>query len=458
MDTKNNLIEVLEEIQRRHKKNNLLSGLHVGQKRILDAMNKSRFVSIRSPRRWGKSTGLLRIGMDMADKMNCRCLYLAMYRTNAKSIAWQIAQELNENLGWTTNLVELALRGPGNRELLIMGADRPDLARLLRGWKNCVVIVDEAQSWSIDLEDLCNSILRHTLTDMRGHLLIAGTPGWDEQSFFARISNSQMPGWEAVVGEPLENPWTAVQQKEEMDEILKNNPDAYKEPWWQREYEGRWVADNRNLVYPFNTNNILYNWENTNKIRILGIDWGSAAESAFVVGEFDTSIDNKLTFVDAFEQPNMSLENYVNVINDLKQRWSPIITVADPGGTNKALTDELAVRCHLPIINADKTDKEAAIASMVRDMSLGMIQVASPQSEVLLSCWRQLVWDRKLDGTREERGKNHLSDTALYVRRAAWNYTHVPKPPQETEEQIMKRRIIEQHEKRMKQINRYGGG
>lgn len=452
------LSSLIEELDRRSKRKALVNNLHPGQRRIVDAMENCRFIGIRSARRWGKTEGLLRIGLDLADRLNGRCVYLAMYRTNAKSIAWPIANELNQYLGWSANQVELSLNGPGQRQLIIMGADRPDLARLLRGWKNCVVIIDEAQSWGIDLEDFCNSILRHTLTDMRGYLLVAGTPGFDDTGFFCRITSDNQPGWTSIVGETLENPYTSIQQKEEMDEILKYNSNANKEPWWLREYEGKWVSDNRNLVYPFSANNIIYNWTDLNKKKILAIDWGSTAESAFVVGEFDINIDNKLTYIDAFQQANMSLNDYVRVINDFRTRHNPILTVADPGGTNKALTNEIITRCNIPIINAEKVDKEAAIAAMIREMSLNMIQVVSPQCEPLLDCWKKLQWVKNNKGEREEKGANHLADAALYVRRAAWNYIFKPKAPPETEEQKMLRQIREQHEAEVRFMNKYYGG
>jgi hypothetical protein len=431
-----NLTVVLEELKRRQRRTKLLADLHPGQRRILEAMITSRFIAVRSPRRWGKTEAALRIGLATADRLNARCLYLSQYRTNAKSIAWPIATELNETLGWTTNLVELALRGPGQRELMLMGADRPDLARLLRGWKNCVIIIDEAQDWSLDLRPFINSILRHTLTDLRGFLIVLGTPGWQEEGFYWSATQGLEPEWAPIIGGRLENPHTAAQQLEEMEDALLAAPDSDQQPWWKREYEGLWVADSRALVYPFSDRNGIYGWTQLDKSRILSIDWGSTSYSAFVVCEFDTKYSDKLDYVDAFQEKDVSLDRYIQIITDMRDRWSPIMTIADPGGTNKALTDEISLRCRIPIQMAEKTDKEAAIAAMVRDLSLGTIRVA-PQAEALLDCWRKLVWAKRPDGTREERGENHLADAALYARRAAWNWTHKPQKPAETEEKKM---------------------
>jgi hypothetical protein len=445
-----NLVDVVAELGRRRRRIGLLEGLHPGQRRILDAMASNRFIAVRSPRRWGKSEGALRIGLSVADRLNARCLYLSQYRTNAKSIAWPIALDLNERLGWQPNLVELALRGDGNRELLVAGADRPDLARLLRGWKNAIVILDEAQDWSIDLRSFINSILRHTLTDLRGHMIVLGTPGWQEDGFYWSATQGLEPEWFPIIGGMLENPHTAEQQREEMAAALLANPLADREPWWKREYLGLWVADSRALVYPFSDRNIIHGWENAPRRRILAVDWGSQSPSAFVVAEFDTKSSDKLDYVDAFQQAGMSLDDYIRVVSDFRDRWSPVLTVADPGGTNRALTDEIATRCRVPIQNAEKVDKEAAIAAMVRDISLGTVRVASPQCEPLLDCWRKLVWYRRPDGTREERGENHLADCALYARRAAWNWTHKPAPPRETEEERMFREARERAAKTLK--------
>ena len=439
---------VMKELMRRERRKGLTGDLHDGQKRILEAMQKSRFVAIRSPRRWGKTESTLRIGLDLADKLNARCVYLAMFRTQAKQIAWPIALELNEKyLNWKVNLVDLAIRGPGNRELMVMGADRPDLARLLRGWKNVVVIIDEAASWSLDLRDFVNSILRHTLTDLRGYLLMAGTPGWMEDGLFWSVCAVKEPGWECVTGNTFENPYTAVQQREEVEEQKRLNPDIEKEPWFKREYEGLWVADNRSLVYPFSDHNLVYNWtQDPAGKRILAIDWGGTAASAFTVAEFNEIESDKLTYVDALQQV-CTFDDYVKILTELKNRWQPLITIADPGGTNKALTDELCKRCGLAISNAEKVDKEGAIAAFIRDLVLGRIQVALPQAEMLRLCWSKLQWVKKQDGSREEAGENHLADTALYARRAAWNWIHRPKERVLTEAEQIEKQVRDEAKK-----------
>lgn len=446
------LPEVLAELQRRQRRNALLDGLHPGQRRILDAMRSNRFVAVRSPRRWGKTEASLRIGLDLADRMDARCVYISMFRNDAKQIAWPILRDLVDGyLGWAPNLTDLAYRGPHNREIVVLGADRDDLKKKLRGWKNAVVIIDEAQDWSTDLRPFINSVLRHTLTDLRGFLIVLGTPGWQETGFYHTASEGKEPEWARVVGGMLENPHTATQQSEEIEAAKAANPGVEHEPWFRREFCGEWVVDNRRLVYPFSDHNILHDWEpKAPRTHILAIDWGGPKPSAFVVCEFDTKSSDKLDYVDAMQEADMSLDRYVQVVSDMRDRWSPTVIVADPGGTNKALTDEISMRCRIPIQNAEKTDKDAAIAAMVRDLSLGTLRVASPEAEPLLACWRNLSWFIKPDGTREERGENHLADAALYARRAAWNWTYKPKKQKETEEQRMYAEALERAKRAQK--------
>ncbi len=451
------LADVLSEIMRRRRRAALLDGLHPGQRRILDAMASNRFVAVRSPRRWGKTEGALRIGLDLADRMDARCVYLAMWRNDAKQIAWPIVRDLVDGyLGWEPNLTDLAYRGPHNREIILLGADRDDLRKKLRGWKNAVVIIDEAQDWTTDLRPFVNSVLRHTLTDLRGYLLVLGTPGWQETGFYFEASEGREPEWASVVGGMLENPATAIQQGEEIEAAKAANADVEREPWFRREFGGEWVVDNRRLVYPFGDRNILHGWERVQRTRVMAIDWGGPKPSAFVCCEFDTKSSDKLDYVDAFQEADMSLDRYVQVVSDFRDRWSPTLIVADPGGTNKALTDEISTRCKVPITNAEKTDKDAAIAAFVRDLSLGTIRVASPEAEPLLSCWRNLSWFVYPDGTREERGENHLADAALYARRAAWNWTHVPQPPPETEGQRIDREMRERAKREAERRRRFG--
>jgi hypothetical protein len=382
-----------------------------------------------------------------------------MWRNDAKQIAWPIVRDLVDGyLGWEPNLTDLAYRGPHNREIILLGADRDDLRKKLRGWKNCVVVIDEAQDWTTDLRPFINSVLRHTLTDLRGYLLVLGTPGWQEQGFYFDATEGKEPEWAPVVGGMLENPATAIQQGEEIEAAKRANPNVTNEPWFRREFGGEWVIDNRRLVYPFSDRNILHGWAQAPMTRIMAIDWGGPKPSAFVCCEFDTKSSGKLDYVDAFQEADMSLERYVQVVSDFRDRWSPVLIVADPGGTNKALTDEISRRCGIPIQNAEKTDKDAAIAAMVRDLSLGTIRVVSPEAEPLLACWRNLSWFVFPDGTREERGENHLADAALYARRAAWNWVHIPPPPKEDEAAKIDRVERERAAKAAKEMRKHQYG
>ena len=416
---------------------------HPGQQRAFFAKDDSgkfyRRLALRTHRRWGKSQGALTYAGKACElRPYTRVAYISQHRTNAKDIAWPILMELSAMFGWRAkpNMVDLSLTWPNGSFCKLYGADQDRFAKLLRGLKFDVVIIDEAQQFEFtDLEHLCDRIVGPTLTDRRGRLFVIGTPGEIASGFYYKLTveNFRPKTWHIITSSEFENPYTAEQLMLEIEELKAENPDIIDEPWVQREYFGKWVADTRRTVIKLIPKvNYLYEWEEHPADRYyLGIDFGFEDPSAYVVAVENPEKYPYLVYLEARECRQMLLDDHIALLNEYQTRYPGIRMVSDPGGHAKALLEELRQVYGFPLEEADKKEKRFHVERLNSEATRGLIKIynleesARPQDNQVAVQWNSLIRVQvgnlpvALGGEWEEGRPRHIHDAALYARRAA---------------------------------------
>jgi hypothetical protein len=323
---------------------------------------------------------------------------------------------------------------PNGSIIRFVGADHPRFAKLLRGQEHDIVIVDEAQDFCfIDLAYLLRQVLSPTALDRRGRLLMCGTPGPEEAGFFYEVVVLKKHGeWDVVDGDPDDNHYNATERREEIAAMKAANPGIELESWVQREYHGKWVADNRQLMVKLRPEvNYLYEWApEADDLYVLGIDWGWFDSSAYVLGTWNPRRHNRLVYLEAWDKPEMRLEDHLKAIAGYRAHpvFGPKLRlVCDPaaGKHSQKIVEQLRGTYQLPLENAYKVGKELTVAQVDMEASLGQIQIfnhadpAHPELNGMAEQWNVLMW--QIDPRTKERtegGPRHRHDAALYVRRA----------------------------------------
>ena len=189
-------------------------------------------------RRSGKSYGAgLYLYKEAYETAGASCLYLALTRDSAKKIMWKdVLKAINRrlNLDARFNESELTATLPNESVIYILGVDSTEEEKKkLLGQKYKLVIIDEAASFSVDLNDLVYGVLKPAVADYRGTICLIGTPGNVKRGLFFELTQSQDPssagtwsrqGFSGHRWSTFDNPHMRRQWTEEIADLKASNP------------------------------------------------------------------------------------------------------------------------------------------------------------------------------------------------------------------------------------------
>lgn len=383
------------------------------------------------------------------------CLYVALTRASAKRIAWKDvfkAIDREKALGCRFNETELSITLPNGSVIYLLGmdADEGEKEKAL-GQKFASVVVDEAASYTIDLEELVLGVLKPAVADYRGQISLIGTPGNLKRGLFYGLTEGQDPGapgrwslrgWSGHRWSARDNPHMADKWQAEVAELTAANPRITETPLFRQHYLGQWVIDDDARVYKFDAVRNGYRgglplvrgpgkWH-----HVIGLDLGFADSTAWVVAAYHDS-DRRLFIVEALKADGLDVTDVAQRTRVLLGRYDVDRVVID--GANKQAVEELRRRHDLPVTAADKTGKADFIEILNGDLIAGNLRVDLENASVLVDEWGGLVWDERVIGRRVEHPAcpNHASDAALYAWRHCHAYlgeTFVSRPPAGTPE------------------------
>ncbi len=431
-----------------------------------------RHKALLCPRRAGKSYALavymLIVGLE---KPHANIVFIARTRDKAKDILWDTAQtslkKLNKDfeIGADFSEVHTALRLPNGSRIRLRGCETMADVEQFRGEPFHLVVIDESASFTPGvLDHLLKRAIEPTLGDFLGTVVLAGTPGPFLAGPFYRATGDK--AFEVKNGRCIsrphalrdQQPWDHVEFSwsfhhwsrsanvaikhldAEAVRIRELNGWTEQNPIFLREYIGRWIPDDANLVYRFHPErNIWVPGEKTknnpfglppgNWRHGMGMDFGTKDPFALTVMSWS---DNKPDLYQSYEftatgfLPGDFAREIQRVRGLAEIEWM----VGDFGPFGDLLQQQMQAEYGLNIEKALKRDKRDNIELLNGDFADGrcFLLADSQAARQML----HLSWDHT--GLKEHLSReirNDAADAVVYTRRRALHHffeAEEPKP------------------------------
>ncbi len=371
---------------------------------------------------------------DTVEKFHeVNCLYLGLTKDTAMGIIWKdILQKIDRdnNLEMHFRESKRDVTSRSGSTIYISGADADaDEMQKLLGKKYKLIIIDEAQAYSVDMRTLIYGILGPTLIDQGGTICVAGTAGNLTQGLYYDITTGKEPGWSRHSWTALDNPYVAKQWQEELDDIARNRPLFKETALFKQWYLNQWVIDDDALVYKYKDGRNetphlpmhITDWH-----YVLSVDLAHSPDSSSFTVQAYSEVDPALYTVFSKKFPKMDITDVANKRNELARTYAFEVEVVD--GANKQAVAELNNRHGMRFIAADKREKAEFIKIMNDDFVQGKIKLL-PGAEDLKIEYKALIWLADSNGKIIEPRKenplvhNDCADGGLYGWR--WCYQWV---------------------------------
>jgi hypothetical protein len=419
----------------------------------------SRRKTLLCPRRSGKT---FVAAVDLVDtclrRTTANCVFITLTKGSARALMWEqlklIDKELDLGCHFHNTFLTCTFPGDTIRRITLTGAETRGEIEKLRGQFFDKVIIDECKSFpSHILNELVRDVIGPALNDTMGTITLMGTPGNVLAGVFYESTRDYSPimrlyrdrdrqkgklwsghKWGVADNVAMPHLWPACLADKESYGWSDENP------IWQREYLGRWVADDDAFVYRFNP--AINTWardpDSENKWGlpsghewkyILGCDLGYDDPFSIVVAAFSPTCNTFYQVYD-YKEAGCNVSDIARIIKRVREEFGEFeIMVGDRGGLGKMVLAELAERHDLFIEAAEKTEKRDYIELLNSDMSEGNVKILEDSG--LVEEMSVLVWK---DGSREKEDpacSNHICDAFLYI----WRYSYhnfarpLEKPP-----------------------------
>lgn len=216
-------------------------------------------------------------------------------------------------------------------------------------------------------------------------------------------------------------------------------------PTWRREYLGEWAHDGDGLVYAFaklkETGKVTWVPEpsKTNKTGlppeegpwhlVFGLDLGFVDDTALVVAAYSERVA-ELRHVWDHKEPHLIPEKVVELIQDAIARFGqPVAIVGDAGNLGKMLIEGFNQTYGIPIVKAEKVEKNDHIELLNGDFHTGRVKIIPSsdldhelcglQWDLSQASMQELIRTGKLK--EDKRLPNHLTDALLYLHRYSYH-------------------------------------
>lgn len=435
----------------------------------------SRLKLVFSTRRGGKSYGEGRFMLKEAwETPNVSCLYIGLTRESAWRAMWRdVLKDLNTKLGLGArpNETRLLMTLPNGSTVQLLGLDASeDEKDKLLGGKYKVVVIDEAASFTIDLDQLVFTTLKPAVADHRGTIVMSGTPSNIHAGAFFALTKDQNPmvpgrwqreGWSCHRWSYEQNHYVRPQVEQEISELVAAKGEVVKQtPGFKQMWQGQWCIDDSKLVYKYNPalnsfDGTLPTFRDGEWNYVLGIDTGWKASAFTLCAYHDHCRD--LFILESWKRRAMIVTDIAEVIAWYESRFDISEKIVD--GANKQAVEEMNQRHLVGLQAADKKDKFEFIDIMNDDFFMSRIRVSTAKWEpqhlgqftdaarcgtedyvselkcgLLVSEYSTLVLDeRKLLKTRKREehanSENHCADSALYPWRKTYPYISTKEKP-----------------------------
>ncbi len=430
----------LEEVAlRKVARERVVGELHDRQREVVKALTEegAQYVSILCGRRAGKTeldARLLALALEMSGP-NEWSTYAAVTRKLAKDLIWARLVELNDThaFGWKMLHHEAAIETPRGARFRCLGFDSwPELQKT-RGYKLRCAIFDEPATFADKLDELVRECVGPALADLRGWLIVNGTPGLICSGWWHSVSTGQTPrfrtfGWTCLQNTKLPRDPVAMLAEERSE-----NGWAEDDPTYRREWMGEWFQNPDAQIYRVvehrDAIDVLpdgYAERGEGWTFVLGVDWGYSPDPcAWVV--LGSPRNSRVIYVVHDEQHHELLPDEAAAVTArLVERFDPARVVGDPAGAAYIAewNRRHAADAKAWMQPADKLGKVDAIEIVNGELRSERWKVYRPGAPNWLREAKALPW--KNDRREEEHPSyaNHSLDAALYASRAHRAYLH----------------------------------
>lgn len=419
-----------------------------------------------SSRRAGKSSA---VGIYLINEClktpNTNCLYISRTKESAENIMWNdiIDAIIKKNDIKAEPIVsKLQLKFNNGSILYLTGADANEKQmRALVGKKYSLVVIDEAQYFTNDLEMFVYKILTPTLGDLNATICIIGTPGnnMTDSSFWYRVATKREPGWSIHEWHWKQNPFVRDNVQKQIDELLQDNPLIANTPWFKQEYNNEWVPEADARVYKSTEDNYVDQLPDgflRNATFLLSIDLGYHDATAFLVGAYNKIHSDKLYILESTKRTKLTITAVAQLIKEYQAKYKFRSIYVD--AANKQAVEEMRQIHNLPLLAAEKLGKEAHITLLNSDFITQNVFILKGANQELIQELNTLIWDVKRllkgDHKEDQSKENHLTDAILYAHHGSRHFWYKPPIiPVEQEEAVLQQ--IEKQYGVNKPKNRY---
>lgn len=459
----------------------ILDNANPVQRRFI--LDKSRYKSLRCPRRSGKSFSMTSQALYFGElKPFSRVLIISLTLKSTKENFWNgpggIKYQNHEyKLGLTFNETDCVWHHQNGSRGRLAGAETRADIEYLRGAaaEADVVLIDECKSFAPQLLfELIRDVIEPGLMTREGVLIMGGTPGNIPEGEFYKATqlgirvdaldpNSPFTAYLYDGTDREDDFWSlhtwTLQENEAKPgqwKIAVRNKDKRKlsdtDPLWRREYLGEWVTDTTELVYSYAKCKLVgnVNWspdvkDRKNKLGlpeelgpwrlVMGLDFGYEDMNAIVLAAYSDTV-RELRHVYDFKQNHMTIDQFgKEILHTIEIFGQPEAIVGDKGSLGGVLyVEELNSRFGLSIIEAEKREKTDHIELLNSDFYSGRIKIIPDSCLEKELCGLQ--WDLSKDSKERliRTGKlkedptcaNHLCDAFLYLWRYCYHYWATP--------------------------------
>lgn len=434
-----NLEQIINHLKQRAKKFNLIDESFLKQKEAI--LDNSKLKAYNCTRRGGKTNTVARELIDaFINKPKSNQLYIALTLDSAKEIIWSVLTELLEDNGIQFRTIENKgiIIGLNGSRIRLFGADSgyKEMRKVL-GQKLFRVCIDEAGSFTIDMNRLVYQMIMPALTDLDGQMILLGTCENIPRTFFERVTEGVEKGWSIHKWTTFDNPYLRVNWEKEIKRIIESNPNAYELSWFKTHYLNQWCTDDNLSIIKLLDDTIIESFKLDNWTYVLGVDLGFNDATALSILAYHENVDFSVV-VESFKSSEMDITQVAGLIRNTLQKYPISITIID--GANKQAVVEMRNRHMLSLVPAQKTDKADYLRILRDDVLQLRLKIFKDSNNELINEWAQLQWKDEQKDKEDPRCQNHLSDATLYAWRHVYHYLSSPRvePINENSDEYMK--------------------
>lgn len=453
--TRADYVRVVAAAQRREAvRRALLAELHDRQRAVVESPATRK--AVLCGRRSGKTEMDARYLAAELEKCGPEewCIYSAVTRSLGKDLIWGKLTEVKERHG-----LRWKMYGPEGRivthrsgQFRVLGFDKLPELQKTRGYKLRSAVFDEPATYEDRLEELLRDCVGPALTDLRGTVLVNGTPGPVCRGFWHDISTGgaddagrrRGASWARFRWNVLHNPLFPRDAAEMLREEREANGWTEESTTYRREYLGEWVNDLDALVYAYvearnAVQELPADYDRETWIHTLGIDYGYHPDPCAWVVLASHPRRREIFVVHAEVHTELLPDEAAEITRRLVDHFRPVRVVGDAGGSGKAYVEQwnrrYADAAKIWVQPAQKEDKKGAIDLLNGELRAERYTLVLDGCRAYASEIAYLPW---LDDQRKHEHpaySNHCCDAALYAFREHRSYWHVPEaappPPQD---------------------------